>query len=44
MVSVSPDVDREGINEGMKFREWGFIGPPEYFSETAAAARAAFGR
>jgi hypothetical protein len=28
----------------VSFREWGFIHPPEYFSSTAAATRAAFRR
>ena len=31
-------------HNGVKFREWGFIRPPEYYSETAAATRAAFRR
>ena len=35
---------RRAVNDGVKFREWWFIRPPEYFSETAAATRAAFGR
>ncbi|MGH2896830.1 MAG: phosphotransferase enzyme family protein, partial [Solirubrobacteraceae bacterium] len=35
---------RRAVTDGVKFREWGFIRPPEYFSETAAATRAAFGR
>jgi Ser/Thr protein kinase RdoA (MazF antagonist) len=35
---------RRAVNDGVKFREWGFIRPPEYFSETAAATRAAFRR
>ena len=30
--------------DGVEFREWWFIRPPEYFSETAAATRAAFRR
>jgi hypothetical protein len=28
----------------VEFREWGFIRPREYFTSTAAAARAAFRR
>jgi Ser/Thr protein kinase RdoA (MazF antagonist) len=35
---------RRAVTDGVKFREWGFIRPPEYFRETAAATRAAFGR
>jgi hypothetical protein len=35
---------RRAITEGVKFREWGFIRPPDYFSATAAATRSAFGR
>ena len=35
---------RRAVTNGERFREWGFIRPPEYFSETAAATRAAFGR
>jgi Ser/Thr protein kinase RdoA (MazF antagonist) len=35
---------RRAVIEGVKFREWGFIHPPEYFSSTAAATRAAFRR
>jgi Ser/Thr protein kinase RdoA (MazF antagonist) len=35
---------RRALTEGLKFREWGFIRPPEYFSSTAAATRSAFGR
>jgi Ser/Thr protein kinase RdoA (MazF antagonist) len=35
---------RRAVTEGVKFREWGFIWPPEYFTATAAAARAAFRR
>jgi Ser/Thr protein kinase RdoA (MazF antagonist) len=35
---------RRALNEGTKFREWGFVRPREYFSETAAATRAAFRR
>lgn len=33
---------RRAITNGVRFREWGFIHPPEYYSETAAAVRAAF--
>jgi hypothetical protein len=35
---------RRAITDGVRFREWGFIYPPEYFSSTAAATRAAFRR
>jgi Ser/Thr protein kinase RdoA (MazF antagonist) len=35
---------RRALTDGVTFREWDFIRPPEYFSSTAAAARAAFGR
>jgi Ser/Thr protein kinase RdoA (MazF antagonist) len=35
---------RRAVTDGVRFREWGFIHPPEYFSSTAAAARAAFRR
>jgi Ser/Thr protein kinase RdoA (MazF antagonist) len=35
---------RRAVTNGERFREWGFIYPPEYFSETAAATRAAFHR
>jgi Ser/Thr protein kinase RdoA (MazF antagonist) len=35
---------RRAVNDGVKFREWGFIHPPEYYSSTAAATRAAFRR
>ena len=35
---------RRAVTEGVKFREWGFIRPREYFTATAAAARAAFRR
>ena len=35
---------RRAVNDGVKFREWWFIRPPEYYSETAAATRAAFRR
>jgi Ser/Thr protein kinase RdoA (MazF antagonist) len=32
------------LTNGQTFNEWGFIEPPEYFSQTAAATRAAFRR
>jgi Ser/Thr protein kinase RdoA (MazF antagonist) len=35
---------RRAVTEGVKFREWGFIWPREYFTATAAATRAAFRR
>jgi Ser/Thr protein kinase RdoA (MazF antagonist) len=35
---------RRAVNDGVRFREWGFIHPPEYYSSTAAAVRAAFRR
>ncbi|HEY2077617.1 MAG TPA: aminoglycoside phosphotransferase family protein [Streptosporangiaceae bacterium] len=35
---------RRALINGQTFNEWGFIEPPEYFSSTAAATRAAFGR
>jgi len=35
---------RRAVTNGQTFSEWGFIGPREYFSATAAATRAAFGR
>ncbi len=35
---------RRAATDGVPFREWGFIRPPEYFSATAEATRAAFGR
>jgi Ser/Thr protein kinase RdoA (MazF antagonist) len=35
---------RRAVTDGVRFREWGFIRPPEYFSFTAAATRAAFHR
>jgi Ser/Thr protein kinase RdoA (MazF antagonist) len=35
---------RRAVTNGTAFSEWGFIRPPEYFSATAAAVRAAFGR
>ena len=33
---------RRAVTDGVRYREWGFIRPPEYFSETAAATQAAF--
>ena len=35
---------RRAVADGAEFREWWFIRPHEYFTETAAATRAAFGR
>ncbi len=35
---------RRARGNGSEFDEWGFIEPPEYFTATAAAVRAAFGR
>jgi len=35
---------RRAVTNGQAFSEWGFIRPREYFSTTAAATRAAFGR
>ncbi len=35
---------RRAVANGSPFNEWGFIEPPEYFSSTAAAVRAAFRR
>ena len=35
---------RRSVANGSRFNEWGFIEPPEYFSSTAAAVRAAFRR
>ena len=35
---------RRAVTDGVPFREWGLIHPPEYFSSTAAATRAAFRR
>lgn len=35
---------RRAVTDGLPFNEWGFITPREYFSATAAATRAAFGR
>lgn len=33
---------RRAVTEGVRFREWGFIHPREYYTSTAAATRAAF--
>jgi Ser/Thr protein kinase RdoA (MazF antagonist) len=35
---------RRAVTDGVRFREWGFIYPPNYYSSTAAATRAAFRR
>ncbi len=35
---------RRAVASGVTFNEWGFIEPPEYFSATAAAVRAALRR
>ena len=35
---------RRAVIDGVPFREWGFIHPPDYYRATAAAARAAFRR
>ena len=35
---------RRAVTDGLRFREWGFVYPPEYFTSTAAATRAAFRR
>lgn len=35
---------RRALTNDVMFDEWGFIEPPEYFSSTAAAIRAAFRR
>ena len=35
---------RRALTNGVVFKEWGFIEPPEYFSGTAAEVRAAFRR
>ncbi len=35
---------RRAVNDGVPFREWGFVRPREYFSATAVATRAAFRR
>ncbi|HMK96426.1 MAG TPA: phosphotransferase [Acidimicrobiales bacterium] len=35
---------RRAVTNGQRFNEWGFVGPRDYFSATAAAARAAFRR
>ena len=34
---------RRAVKRGGQVREWGFIYPPEYYSATAAATRAASG-
>jgi Ser/Thr protein kinase RdoA (MazF antagonist) len=35
---------RRAVANGVTFREWGFIDPPGYYRDTAAAVRAAFRR
>jgi Ser/Thr protein kinase RdoA (MazF antagonist) len=35
---------RRAVTDGVRFREWGFIYPPDYYTATAAATRAAFRR
>ena len=35
---------RRALANGVGFAEWAFIEPPEYFADTAAATRKAFGR
>ena len=35
---------RRALTNGTAFNEWGFIEPPEYYRDTAAATRVAFGR
>jgi hypothetical protein len=35
---------RRAVADGEQFREWWLIRPREYFTETAAVTRAAFGR
>jgi Ser/Thr protein kinase RdoA (MazF antagonist) len=35
---------RRAVDQGRPFHEWGFLRPSEYFTETAAAVRVAFGR
>jgi Ser/Thr protein kinase RdoA (MazF antagonist) len=35
---------RRAVTDGVPFREWGFIYPPDYFRSTAAATREAFRR
>ncbi len=35
---------RRAVIDGVSFREWGFIHPSDYYSATAAAVSAAFGR
>jgi Ser/Thr protein kinase RdoA (MazF antagonist) len=34
---------RRAVTDGVRFREWGFIHPAEYYSSTAAMVRATFG-
>ena len=35
---------RRAVTEGVEFREWEFIWPPDYYTATAAATRSAFRR
>ncbi|WP_375504594.1 hypothetical protein [uncultured Jatrophihabitans sp.] len=35
---------RRAITSGVPYDEWWFIEPPEYYTSTAAAVRAAFDR
>jgi hypothetical protein len=35
---------RRAVTDGTAFNEWWFIRPPDYYSRTAAAVRAAFHR
>lgn len=35
---------RRAVTNGVRFREWGFVYPPDYYTATAAATRAAFRR
>ena len=35
---------RRAVTDGVRFREWGFIYPPDYYTATAATTRAAFRR
>ena len=35
---------RRDLTNGSTFNEWGFIEPPDYYSSTADATRAAFRR
>ena len=35
---------RRAVTDGVRFREWGFVYPPDYYTATAAATRAAFRR